>query len=549
MKKLPIGIENFRLVRTECYYIDKTLLINDILSRPQGTAFLYTRPRRFGKSLALSMVKEFFDEKVDSAPLFEDTKLFLEHPETRKELNSSPVIRLNLASVDGASYDEMIVHLKEQMSILYQSFAELDGPTLNEHERQSYRQVVEKTEDIPALCSSLFLLSFYVSKTRSQKPVVLLVDEYDAPLNRAYAKGYYEEAVPFFRSFFSQAFKGNDNLRYGILTGVLQIAKESLFSGLNNLVVDNPLRSVNNRFGFTEEETKQLLADYQLSDRYDILKAYYDGYYFGGEAVFNPWSVFNYIQQRDLYPYWIDTGENPLFGHFPETEVTPLLGRLFLGEEVIVPLSSGVRYPDLAKDPSTFLSLLYFSGYLTAKHEVSPGKYALQIPNEEVRQALRNDIEAKYISSQSASDFYALRKCFLQGEEGELERALTRLLSSLSYYDFSDEKNYQILLLTFVSLLFPDKKVADEVNAGSGRLDLLVEDKEPHKAGFVVEIKYVKTATSRARLEKTAEAALSQIESKDYLEELRSHQANPILSYGIVFNQKRAVVKAKIEKK
>ena len=137
----------------------------------------------------------------------------------------------------------------------------------------------------------------------------------------------------------------------------------------------------------------------------------------------------------------------------------------------------------------------------------------------------------------------------MQGEEGELERALTRLLSSLSYYDFSDEKNYQILLLTFVSLLFPDKKVADEVNAGSGRLDLLVEDKEPHKAGFVVEIKYVKTATSRARLEKTAEAALSQIESKDYLEELRSHQANPILSYGIVFNQKRAVVKAKIEKK
>jgi len=547
MKKLPIGIENFRLVRTECYYIDKTLLLDDILSRPQGTAFLYTRPRRFGKSLALSMVKEFFDETVDSASLFEGTELFQEHPEAKGELNSSPVIRLNLASVDGRNYEEMIAHLKEQMSLLYQSFPELDGESLNEHERLSCRQFISKTEDVPALCSSLFSLSRYVSKARGGKAVVLLVDEYDAPLNRAYAKGYYEEAIPFFRSFFSQAFKGNDSLRYGILTGVLQIAKESLFSGLNNLVVDNPLRTRSNRFGFTEEETKKLLADYRLSDCYETLKAYYDGYRFGDEMVFNPWSVFNYIQQRDLYPYWVDTGENPLLAHFPETEVTPLLGRLFAKEEVVVPLSSGIRYPDLTKDPSVFLSLLYFSGYLTAKCEVSPGKYALLIPNEEVRQALQGDIEEKYIPSQSASDFYALRKCFLTGEEEELERALTRLLSSLSYYDFSDEKNYQILLLTFVSLLFPDKKVADEVNSGSGRLDLLVEDKELNKAGFVVEIKYVKAATSRARLEKTAEVALSQIENKDYLAELRDHQASPILSYGIVFNQKKAVVKAKKE--
>lgn len=551
-KYMPIGIESFQSVIENCYYVDKTDLIEKIAAMPTGSVLLFTRPRRFGKSLTLSMLDTFFNEKVtDANKYFKDTKI-RNYKDYHSLISSSPVIHISMKDAVGKSFQELLSNFKKEISKVYESFVELENSEqLTSKNKEVIKEAIEgklKDDEYPF---SLKYLTEYIYKAKSKAPIIL-IDEYDCPIQAAYDNDFYDDAISFFRLFYSSALKGNKCFEKAILTGIMQIAKESMFSGLNNVIVNSVLdTSFDEYFGFTQEEVDKLLSEYGLIEKREIAKEWYDGYLFGNKRIYNPWSILNFVQnQGEIRQYWVNTGENRLLQKTVENadeSTLSLLQSICNQEEVTDRLDFAINYHSLPYEKKkAFLSLLLCSGYLTTKENLGFGIYTVKIPNKEIESLFQEEIIKGIQHENSFTSLLLFKNDFLKGNVSKIEEYIEKhLLTSFSYFDFSSEKNYQIMLLTLSALFFEDAIIKSESNQGDGRCDISISPLEKGKPGIIMEIKNYKGNVSSNRLEQYSIKALSQIEKNNYQEELVNRKASPILLYGIAFSKK----KIKISKK
>ena len=538
---LPIGIENYEAAASK-YYIDKTLMVRDLIEKGEGKAILLTRPRRFGKSLALSMVEHFFDIKRESRQLFEGKNIAKERGAVTANMNKYPVIHLNMKGIEGEAAQAILARTKDRIFLLYRQYPELlESPFLDEIERQEFNSVYKKEADDILLLSSLRRLSGFLRKHYGQK-VILLIDEYDTPIESAYEHDCYDKVMAFFKPFYGDALKGNDDLYFSLVSGVLQISKESLFSGLNNLVVSSIGSTfLSSYFGFDEAEVCQILDDFSIPLDYETVSTHYGGYYLpGGKEVCNPWSILNFVQERKFRPYWANTGTNALL-----KEVLQLAGP---GAGLLDFLNNGskkarfspsISYADLAHTSEASLSFLAQTGYLTMvgnNDDFVDDTYEFRIPNKEIYDVFRTEIIGRAVNTQDMSAALRLKTALLNRNEKEITSVLDEyLLSSLSYYDLGDERNYHNAITGLLSVLFDTHIVRNEVNAGKGRCDIMISPKQSGDFGIVIEIKLSKSKSqiSKARLFALAQKALDQIREKGYTEPLIRQGCKEVLLYGL----------------
>lgn len=551
MKKLPIGIENYKEVVDECYYVDKTLLIKEIIDLPVSTAILFTRPRRFGKSLNLSMLQTYFEAGEDNRAFFDNMKIMGCGQRYTDEMGKYPVIRLVLKNIIGNSWEVIQAKLKDLISKEYGRHREiLKSGKLSLADTTYYLAIEEQSADIIQYSSALQKLSYYLYMSTGKKTMILL-DEYDAPLEEGRQNGFYDTAVSFFRSFYGEALKGNDALRVAVVGGVMQIAKESLFSGLNNLIVGNITASgYGEYFGFTREETEEILRYYHRDADIKQIESWYGGYYFGGTEVYNPWSILLFAQSGILQPYWTSTGKNSLIGDLlvkAPAESLESLNKLLNEEDQFCRINTSIDYREIIPSRDILYSFLAASGYLSAYRRIDGLVFKVRIPNTEISEIFSTEIKSRYVPQSADSEYYSLKEAFLSGNADKLTSALQKyLLSTFSYYEFSDEKNYQVMVLSISALLFDNHVVKSEVNAGNGRCDIMISPKNEKEMGAVIEIKHYKNRASANRFRQDSERALQQILEKDYVEELRARNACPIIAYGIVFYKNKAFVSSKM---
>lgn len=547
---LPLGVDDFGGAARQ-YYVDKTLLINDIITQCEGKSILITRPRRFGKSLALSMVDYYFDIKKDSASLFRDKKIQSCGEYVLSKRNAYPVIHLNMKGIEANTSSLLLSRVKDRIITLYRNYPELaTSEKLSPIERQEYQKLATYCKDEALFISALERLCRYLEKHYSQK-VILLLDEYDAPIESAYQNGFYEEVITFFKSFYGDAFKGNSHLYFALITGVLQVSKESLFSGLNNLVVS----SISSRlfapyFGFNREEVQAMLDYYEIRLDLDTVWSYYGGYTLPTrEEIANPWSILSFLSERKLKAYWANTGENSLLCRIIHQEGSRSSLLDFLNNETKKsPFYSSLSYRDLDQGEGLSLSFLASTGYLSLKGDPDnylEDLYSYAIPNKEIYGVFKTEVIGKEVDAATLSLAEELKKALSEGDSERIKSILEEyLLSALSYYDLQDERNYHNAITGMLAVLFDEYIVKNEVASGTGRCDVILIPKSPSYIGIVIEIKRSKSKAqlSKARLETLSLGAISQIKKKDYSEWLRKVGCSQILLYGFAFQKKMAAI-------
>lgn len=547
---ISVGAYDFRKIAKDFYYVDKTSIIASLFKESSGSAFLFTRPRRFGKSLMLSMLDSFFRIDEDNSALFADKKIFERKDIVEAHMNKHPVILLSMKDVYGENAGECLNRTRASIKNLFLLFKDaLKSPILDEAERKYARSVIDGEVSKEDLCDALLNLSNYLYRVYGSEAIVL-IDEYDTPIRVAYEKGYYSEVIGFFKQLYGAALKGNNNILFAVLTGILQIAKESMFSGLNNLYVNSVVSDDGDEaFGFTEEEVKQLLEYYGYSDRLDEVREWYDGYLFGKNKVYNPLSVLIYVKKEGkAESYWVNTAENATLSWILSSFPTPnSLSALLSGERVYASVNLAISYPGLEKGWDSFCSYLLACGYLTIQEDFLGSTKILKIPNKEIAEALSEEVVKRYLP-RTGENFLAeeIKKSFMDGDQERLQSLLEeKLLPSFSYFEFGNEKGYQIMILTLASLLFEDCLVKSETNEGTGRADIVVYPKKENGFGIVIEIKCHKSRLSKAKLKQSSEYALRQIAEKNYDESLKKLHPKSILHFGVSFFQKSVEVSSK----
>ena len=538
--QLPIGIESFKEVVNNFYYVDKTDFLSKLCNYSQRSILLFTRPRRFGKSLTLSMIDTFFNRKEEnSKKYFENTKVF-QDKRARSFRNAFPVIHLNRKDVAGDNFQEMLSRLRRQIKLAYRAFPEIeDKHLLSKDDFLFVQNALNRKLNKEDITSSLVTLTRLIVKKHSIAPVVL-IDEYDYPLQNAYDHGFFDEAVSFFKHFYGLALKGNNNLQFAILTGVLQIAKESRFSGMNNVVVNSVLDTTfDEYFGFTDEEVDKLLSYFHLSKKKAEVKEWYDGYQFGNQAVYNPWSILNFVANGgEIKGYWKRTGSNSYLRHLIENgtdDIRSVFLSLLNHEAVTEFLDFSRSYVSPKQDKKSILSLLVTSGYLTIEKNLSRGLYSLKIPNKEIQNVFIEEVFSLLPDQSSRTNRLLLRNAFRNGELNAIQDSLEHVfLSAFSYFDFSSEKNYQILLLALSCALFGDAIIKSEVNEGTGRADISIASRK-NEFGFIFEVKSYKGNVSLPRLKEYSQKALKQIRRNHYTSEREERGIQKITAYGIAF--------------
>ncbi|MGI6200743.1 MAG: AAA family ATPase [Christensenellales bacterium] len=549
-KKLPVGIENFEEIRKEgFYYVDKTGLIRDLLNS-WGKVNLFTRPRRFGKTLNMSMLKSFFEIGADGT-LFDGLAISRETALCEAYMGKFPVVFVSLKGVDGLTFEDAYIMLKtiirtEASRHYYLKTSE----KVSTENKQIFEEILSgKYEE---MADSLRLLSQMLFQHYGQK-AVLLIDEYDVPLDKAFQHGYYREMVALIRSLFGQALKTNDFLQFAVMTGCLRVSKESIFTGLNNLKVHSISDAqFDEYFGFTDEEVGKMLADYGFEAHRDEMREWYDGYRFGSQNVYCPWDVINYCYDLRSDPmsepqaYWINTSGNDMVRRLIEKAgdgTTQMeIERLIAGESIYKTLNENLMHNEIEKSIENIWSLLYMTGYLTLASRPSGGIFELRIPNREVRQIFMRQVLEWFRERTRAETgkLTGLYDAFETGNAAVIEETLNdRLLDTVSFYD-AHESFYHGFLLALLSTC-ANWRVSSNAETGKGRSDVLVERKD-RKIGFVVEVKDVK---DEKKLEASCEAALRQIEEKDYTALLRRYRVKEIWMYGVAFWDKecRVIVK------
>ena len=544
LQPLPIGIENYQETLNK-YYVDKTMIIKEVVEYNFSSSILITRPRRFGKSLALSMLETYFSDEINGHQFFENKKIAKEWPFYQDYLNKYPVIHLNMKNITPNSVDTLYEMVKLEISKLYNHFlSRLEGK-INKEEFDIAKAFAGQKASSSLLTNSIELLSLYLNKTTGMK-VVLLIDEYDTPIQNAYYKGFYKETVDFFKTFYTSALKGNNYLALAVVTGVMQISKESLFSGLNNLkvysVLDNRLSSY---FGFTETEVVEMLRYYQLDASIETIKHYYGGYLFGNTRLYNPWSVLNFIDNGAKYRfYWKNSGTNRLLLNNNE-RISETIIEIFNEPFIETNINNSISYNDINDSKNAYLSFLLQSGYLSITEESENDFYKLKKPNLEAIDSFKTEIVDRFFNGDQTSLPSELKKALLNKNSETIQNIFEKyILSSFSYFDYKNEKNYQVLTLGIVSILFENSIVKSEVNANQGRCDIMISPKNINEIGMVLEIKFSKTVLSKKRLESLSDKGLSQIKETKYYGELKQRQAKPIIIYSFAFDGAHLVVKS-----
>lgn len=559
--KLPVGIEDFAEIRQAgFYYVDKTKFIEQLLDG-WGKVNLFTRPRRFGKTLNMSMLRYFFEIGAD-ASLFDGLQIAKNKKLCEEYQGKYPVIFLSFKNVEGLTFADAQYRLAELIAGEAERFAFLaQSDKLTENERSLYCGLTAVREGRYALAgevlvSALQLLSKLLSKHYGQKTIILL-DEYDVPLDKAFQNGYYKEMVSLIRGMLGQALKTNEFLQFAVLTGCLRVSKESIFTGLNNFKV---LSITDNRFdeqfGFTDAEVEQLLAAYNLADHLDETKAWYDGYRFGAADVYCPWDVINHVDMLRSNPsakpqaYWINASGNALvklFIEMADKSTRDELERLVAGEAIEKHIRLELTYDEIDSSIDNLWSVLFTTGYLTQKGVTEDGAYKLVIPNQEIREVYKLQIQ-EWFKKKVFADTEQLQsfwQAFAMGDSEAVELFLNRTLSnSISVFDAKGrdaerENSYHMLLVGLLAGK-ADWLVRSNVEAGEGFADIIVET-DDLDAGVIVELKYAQTMTA---MEKSCAKALAQIRAKRYAEYLHNNGREKVLLYGIAFCKKRCRVVA-----
>jgi len=531
MKKgLGIGIEDFKeIIYENCYYIDKTMYIEDLI-KDKSKIKLFTRPRRFGKTLNMLTLKYFFDieNKEENRKLFKN--LYIEKSEYFKEQGQYPVIFISLKGLKEKTWENCFNEIKVLLRGLYEDFTFIRD-TLSSSEQLEFDKIWLKKDDGEYTNALKNLTSFLYKYYK--KEVILLIDEYDAPLINAYEYGYYDEAILFFKVFYGEALKTNLYLRTGIMTGIIRVIKAGIFSDLNNLKIYSILdKEYSDFFGFTQEEVKKTLEDFNIEYELPDVKSWYDGYKFGNSEVYNPWSILNFLQHKELEAYWVKTSSNFLIKEALKNtnlDVKESLENLFNGEnveEVITgnsDLSSLLSYHDIWE-------LLLFSGYLTINKKIDKKLYSLRLPNREIKELFKDEfIDISFGESQFIKTMESLKRNKLEDFEKNLQKIL---LNSTSYQDTKNEDFYHGLILGMTLYLDSQYYVTSNKESGLGRYDVTIEPKNKNNKGYILEFKVTKNEED---LEKEAKQAIEQIISKKYDVSLKERGIKDIIILGVAF--------------
>ena len=554
-KRLPVGLENFeQIIKDNYYYVDKTGLISELL-RNGGMVNLFTRPRRFGKTLNMSMLEHFFSIEGDKS-IFEGLKISKDTELSEEYMGRYPVIFVSLKGINAGSYDtafrltvETIKGAAKKAKVLKTS------DKLDDDEKEDYRALLDKDMDEATLFLSLKTLSELLEKHYDSK-VILLIDEYDVPLAKAFENGYYDQMVFLIRNLLEQVLKTNNSLKFAVMTGCMRISKESIFTGLNNLkVLSITDERYDEYFGFTDTEVKEMLKYYEIEDHYEEIKSWYDGYRFGSTEVYCPWDVLNYCDKikdhADSFPenYWINTSSNDAVKKFIQMSDNVTTKReienLLAGEEITKEIHQELIYPEMYQTLENVWSLLFMTGYLTQRGRVDAKRYKLVIPNLEIRDIFKTQI-MEYFKESVAKDGDMLgRFCeaLKNGEEKKVEDIFESYLKkTISIRDTfvkkaSKENFYHGILLGILGVK-EEWYVSSNQESGEGYSDILVET-ENSETVILIEVKYA----NDGNLDQACERALQQIEEKKYDEELRENGVDKILKYGIACYMKRCKVK------
>jgi len=544
MKRIGIGVSDFKhLIEEDFYYFDKTKFIDEII-KDGAQVKLFTRPRRFGKTLNMSMLKYFFDIKKadENRKLFRD--LYIEKTDSFKEQGQYPVVFLSLKDLKATTWEEMerkiIITLSDFLSEYEYLLNELSGINF-----ENLKNIIYKEAGIDDLTTTLKFLTKILYEKYNKK-IVVLVDEYDSPLVSAYINGYYEKAKNFFKTFYSLVLKDNNYLQMGILTGIIRVIKAGIFSDLNNLRTYTILSDdYTDSYGLTEEEVEKSLKDYGIEAEISKVKDWYDGYKFGDSEVYNPWSILNFLQDKKLRAYWVDTSGNDLINNvlkMRNKNIITALERLFNGEGLRQNISGTSDLSKILSDDEIW-ELLLFSGYLTVEEKINQDNYILRLPNKEVKSLFRKTFIETYIARGSKLSF--LMESLIENKIEDYEENLQEiLLTSVSYNDTKkgNEAFYHGLIMGMGLYLEGEYITKSNIESGLGRYDFLIEPKNKSKRAFIMEFK---STDSVEKLEEVSKEALKQIEDKKYDISLKQNGIKEITYIGIAFCGKQIKISYK----
>ncbi len=547
-KPLPIGISSYKEACSDYYYIDKTWLLKEFLDeRPKVS--LFTRPRRFGKTLTMDMIKTFFEKSnEDTSIYFKDKKIWQEGAFYQNYQGKYPVIFITFKDVKKDTWDKTLDHIIQIITEEYKRHQELSASDKIQ-DKDYYEKILSGTADRNLFDISLYLLSKMLHEHYGTAPIVI-IDEYDTPIQQGHTCGFYDEVILFMRNLFSGVLKDNKHLSYGFLTGIQRIAKESIFSGLNNLKINSILEDkYSEYFGFTPDEVKEMALYYHASDRYEEICSWYDGYQFGHTEIFNPWSVINYFgNDCQPRPFWENTGNNAIIGEVlsqADEEIYRQLDVLLQGKTISTFIDTGVIYPEIKKNPSSIYSFLLVAGYLKLselKLSIS-GDFIgnVSLPNKEIALVYKKEV-LHQLQELPQSVVIAIQEAMTTGNADLLQSSLQRfLLESVSSFDLINENAYHMLFLGLCAMLSERYLLRSNREAGEGRFDIQLMPKELTMPGVLIELKADKSC-SREQLKKLSKAALTQINVKQYDTELKTQGVQKIFKYGVAFSGKQVEI-------
>lgn len=547
-KSLPIGVSDFKLATTGYYYVDKTLMIRDFLDKKPMVS-LFTRPRRFGKTLNMDMLRVFFEKtNEDTSVYFKDKQIWQCGDYYTKHQGQYPVIFLTFKDVKSMTWEETFQKIRRLISLEFIRHNELEtSSVLTAYEKEQYHLLAKDSGDEVDCQMGLQLLSLLLHKHYGRE-CIIIIDEYDTPIQQGHTCNFYPEIVNFMRNFFSGGLKDNPHLAFGFLTGILRVAKESIFSGMNNLktysILDDGYSSY---FGFTEKEVKDMLRYYGKDDKYNELSEWYDGYRFGNTEIFNPWSVINYISDN-CFPkaFWQSTGSNEIIGEIIQTatpEITKDLYKLLCGEKIAAYIDTSVIYPEVQNNPYSVYSFLLVAGYLKVAniYPQSDGNFMcdVAIPNKEITFVYEKEVLNRTNQNSLA---ISISQAIFSKDTQKLQALLEDfMVKSISSIDGANEGFYHGMMLGLCAILGNRYKIRSNRESGLGRFDIQLMPLTKGMPGFIFEFKHTKD--EHTDLSALADSALQQIETKKYDTELRDNGVNSIIRIGIAFRGKSAVVR------
>lgn len=553
-KALPVGIEDFKkIIDKKYYYIDKTLFIKELLDNGSGVS-LFTRPRRFGKTLALSMLRYFFEKeltkegkKIDNSYLFEGLKIMDAGVEYTVHMGQYPVISLSLKSAKQPTFEMAYASIIDELAMEFDRHKSVLGSNeLSEEEKKQFQRFIRKQASDAECFKAVKFLSRCLQKVY-QKNVIILLDEYDVPLKNAWFRGFYGKMTDFIRSLFESALKTNSSLEFAVITGCLRISKESIFTGLNNLEIISVLSGrYSEHFGFTVPEVEKMLQFYNIKEKKEEVKRWYDGYLFGNTEVYNPWSMINYVKEAENdinalpRPYWANTSSNDIIRDMIEKAdagVKQELEALIAGEYIEKPVHEDITYEDIHSSQDNLWNFLFFTGYLkkVGEHMQADTIYiVLAIPNAEIKYIYRNTIMDWFNRQIRQKDFSALYKALLKKDTSLLEKELSRnLMETVSFFDYKED--YYHGFTAELLKMMDGYLIQSNRESGLGRSDIIIRSAPYEGVAVIIE---TKVADTYAQLEEKAAEALAQIEEKQYDAGLRLEGYHTFLKFGIAFFKK-----------